>query len=106
MPLTEENSKKISEVINSYLKATFFALFYNKKIIFHDNPHSGNIYIDNDENIGFLDRGLIFELPEENLKLIKEFFFSAYTGNYEKMYTVLIPYGKMNDEKKVYLKKI
>lgn len=100
MPLTEENSKKISDGINSYLKASFFALFYDKKIIFHGDPHSGNIYIDNDGNIGFLDMGLIFELSEEDLKLIKEFFFSAYTGNHEKMYTLLIPYGKMDDKKK------
>lgn len=60
----------------------------------------GNIYIDDDGNVGFLDMGLIFELSNEDSKLIRNFFFLAYTGNYDKLYEMLVPYGKMDDKQK------
>lgn len=39
LELTEENSDKISVAINSYIKASFYALFNDKKIVFHGDPH-------------------------------------------------------------------
>ena len=63
MELTPENKTKIAEGINSYLKLSFYALFNNLEIVFHGDPHGGNIYIDDDGNIGFLDMGLLATVP-------------------------------------------
>lgn len=100
MKLTDKNNKKISVAINSYIKSSFYALFNDKKIVFHGDPHGGNIYIDDDGNIGFLDMGLIFVLSDEDSKLTRNFFFLAYTKNYNRLYEMLVPYGKMNDKQK------
>lgn len=94
------NTKMISEALNSYLASSFYALFHDMKIVFHGDPHGGNIYILDDGSIGFLDMGLIFELSEEDAKLIREFFFSAYSGNYEKLYEMLVKYSDMSEDEK------
>lgn len=94
------NNLKIKEAINSYLQSSFYALFHDKTIIFHGDPHGGNVYIDKDGNIGFLDMGLIFELSVEDEKMTRDFFLCAYTGNYEKLYNMLIPYAFMDSIEK------
>ena len=98
MPLTKENSEKIATALNSYIQSSFYALFHHQKIVFHGDPHGGNIYIDSDGNIGFLDMGLLFELSEQDANLTRTFFLTAYSGNYEKMFQMLIPYGRMSLE--------
>lgn len=100
MNLTEENKEKISIGINSYFKSSFYALFHDEEIIFHGDPHSGNIYLDENNNIGFLDMGLVFVIDKEEAKLLREFFLTAYAGNYDKLYNMLIKYGMMSDENK------
>lgn len=104
LELDEENNDKIRTALNSYISSSFYAMFNNKKIVFHGDPHGGNIYIDEQGNIGFLDMGLLFELSDEDAKLTKDFFFAAYTRNYEKMYNLVIPYGKMDENIKIKFK--
>lgn len=99
-----KDSERIEKAINSYLQASFYALFHKTKIVFHGDPHGGNIYIDDDGNIGFLDMGLIFELSEEDEDLTREFFISVYTGNYEKLYEMIAAYGELNELDKVNFK--
>jgi len=100
----ENNKKVIQTAINSYIKASFHALLNDQRIVFHGDPHSGNIFIDKNGNIGFLDMGLLFVLSEEDTKLTRQFFLAAYTGNYENLYNLLIPYGQMDDQNKVLFK--
>jgi len=100
MPLTEKNQVKIAGALNSYIKSSFWAMFNEEQIVFHGDPHSGNIYIDQKGNIGFLDMGLIFSLTKEDSKLIKIFFLTAYTQNVDKLYNLLVSYGQMSEEKK------
>ena len=104
LELNDKNKEKIRIALNSYISLSLYAMFNNLQIIFHGDPHGGNIYIDNDGNIGFLDMGLLFELDEEDSKLTKDFFFAAYTRNYEKMYELVVSYGNMDKYKKVDLK--
>lgn len=96
----EENSEIISTAINSYLKSSFYAFFHNEQIVFHGDPHNGNVFIDDDGNIGFLDMGLLFVLTDEEADLLRRLFFTAYAGNYEKLYDLLIPFSKMPDKEK------
>ena len=98
--LNEQNKRKINTALNSYIKSSFWALLNDQQVVFHGDPHSGNICIDEDENIYFLDMGLLCSLNKTDAKLCKDFFLTAYSGNYEKMYNMLIPYGNMNKEKK------
>lgn len=100
LDLTEENNNKIKEAVNSYIIASFWALLHNRQVVFHGDPHSGNIYIDKSGNIGFLDMGLLFSLTEVDTKLTVEFFLAAYSGNYEKLYTMLVGYGDMDEKQK------
>ena len=98
--LNNENKIVINNALNSYLASSFYALFNDKKIIFHGDPHSGNIYIDNEGNIGFLDMGLIFELSENVSKLTREFFLTIYSCNYDKLIQLLTRYAYLDEEEK------
>lgn len=105
LELSEENNKKINKAVNSYIMLSFWALLHNQQVVFHGDPHSGNIYIDKNGNIGFLDMGLLFSLTETDEKLTVDFFLAAYSGNYEKLYTMLVGYGQMNETQKEEFKK-
>lgn len=99
MELTKENKKKIVAALNSYIRSSFWAMFHDKQIVFHGDPHSGNICIDEEGNICFLDMGLLCALSDSDAKLCRKFFLTAYSGNYEKLYDMLVSYGNMSEEK-------
>lgn len=105
MELTEENKTKIREGINSYIRLSFWALLNSQTVIFHSDPHSGNICVDDTGNIIFLDMGLIYELNKEESALCREFFLAAYSKNYEKLFEMLMPFGNMNENQKTSFKK-
>lgn len=96
----KDNSDKINKAMESYIKLSFYALFNNIPVVWHGDPHAGNIYIDDEGNIGFLDMGLIFELTEDEQAMTLEFFFCAYFGDYERLYDMLEPYIKKEGESK------
>lgn len=100
----DNNDAKLT-ALNSYLKLSFYAMFNDIDVYFHGDPHGGNIYLDNDGNIGFLDMGLLFKLSKEDLKLTKEFFLSAYSGNSKKLFKMLTQYAKLTDEEVVNFQK-
>lgn len=75
-------------------------MFNDKPIVFHGDPHSGNICIDEEGNICFLDMGLLCALSDSDAKLCRKFFLTAYSGNYEKLYNMLVSYGNMSEVKK------
>ncbi len=100
LELTNENKDKITTALNSYIRSSFWAMFHDKPIVFHGDPHSGNICIDEEGNIFFLDMGLLCALSDSDAKLCRKFFLTAYSGNYEKLYDMLVSYGNMSEEKK------
>ncbi|MCI8575685.1 MAG: AarF/ABC1/UbiB kinase family protein, partial [Bacilli bacterium] len=100
LELTDANKDKITTALNSYIRSSFWAMFNDKQIVFHGDPHSGNICIDEEGNIYFLDMGLLCVLSENDAKLCRKFFLTAYSGNYEKLYDMLVSYGNMNEEEK------
>lgn len=100
MELTQENKARIASAMNSYVKSSFWAMFNDKQIVFHGDPHSGNICIDAEGNICFLDMGLLCAMSDADGKLCRRFFLTAYAGNYEKLYDMLVAYGNMDEAKK------
>ncbi len=44
--------------------------------------------------------GLLCSLSDNDSKLCREFFLTTYSGNYEKLYDMLVSYGNMSEEKK------
>lgn len=102
--LNEENKSRIVEALNSYIKLSFWALFNDEKVTFHGDPHSGNIALDEEGNICFLDMGLLCTLSREDATLCRQFYLTAYAGNYEKLYEMLVSYGDMNDISKTLFK--
>lgn len=98
LSLTEENKELIKQAINSYLKLSFSFLLENDNVIFHGDPHSGNICVDNAGNIYFLDMGLLFSLDSEEIEFCKEFFFAAYTSDFEKIFSIVTRYGKLSEK--------
>lgn len=104
LPLTEENKELIKTAINSYLKLSFNSLLEDDSVIFHGDPHSGNLCVDNVGNIYFLDMGLLFSLDKKEIEFCKEFFFAAYTSDFEKIFSIITRYGEINDIQKNALK--
>lgn len=100
LELTDENKNKVTTALNSYIRSSFWAMFNDKQVVFHGDPHSGNICIDEDGNICFLDMGLLCALSDSDAKLCRKFFLAAYSGNYEKLYEMLVSYGDMSEDKK------
>lgn len=100
LPLTDENKSKIADALNTYLRLSFWALFNDQSIVFHGDPHGGNIYIDNAGNIGFLDMGLIFELSPNDVRQVREFFFNAYFGRAEALSNSLFRFGHFSEKEK------
>lgn len=76
--------------MNSYVKLSFYALLNHLPVVFHGDPHGGNIYIDDRGNIGFLDMGLLFELSAEDMKDVQRYFFYAYFGSSDLLYCELV----------------
>lgn len=71
MELTEANKNLIITAVNSYIKSSFWALLHDKPIIFHGDPHSGNVCVDEEGNIYFLDMGLLSVLNEKDAQLCR-----------------------------------
>lgn len=90
MELSENNKKMIGRAINDYIQLSFWALFHGEAVTFHGDPHGGNLYIDKEGNIGFLDMGLVFSFTKEEAEFIKKLFFNAYNNNYEKLTSLLL----------------
>ena len=104
IPLTDENKKLIKKAINSYLKLSFNSLLENDSVIFHGDPHSGNICVDSVGNIYFLDMGLLFVLGKKEIEFCKNFFFAAYTGDYEKIFDIVNNCGRLDSKQQYELK--
>ncbi len=100
MDLTEANKARIMEALNSYIKSSFYALLNDKQVVFHGDPHSGNICLDDENNICFLDMGLLCVLSKSDAELMRRLFLAAYSGEYEKLYDNLIEFGNLNEKQK------
>lgn len=98
MGTDDATTNRILRGFNDYIRLSFYALFNGKTVVWHGDPHAGNVYIDDKGNIGFLDMGLLFVLSLQDADMTKEFFFSAYFGKYEKLYYMLLPYLEGNQE--------
>lgn len=94
MNLTHKNKEKIKKSINDYVALSFYALFHDIPVVFHGDPHGGNIYIEENGNIGFLDMGLIFSLSKEEVKFVRELFLNAYTCNIDSLYHLIVDDSK------------
>lgn len=85
LPLNEANKRRIAQAENDYIRLSFYALFHDMPVIFHGDPHGGNIYLDETGNIGFLDMGLIFQFSSEESHLTRQLFLNAYTGKIDRI---------------------
>lgn len=90
LELTAVNKQKITRAINDYLRLSFYALFHNLPVVFHGDPHGGNIYLDPAGNLGFLDMGLIFEFDAEEADFIRKLFLYSYTKKSDQLVDLLI----------------
>lgn len=90
LALTDENKQRIKVATNDYLSLSFYAMFHDMPVVFHGDPHSGNLYLDEKGNIGFLDMGLIFELTKEETQFARKLFLMAYTGRGKELAELLI----------------
>ncbi len=100
LEITSDNKAKIINAVNSYIRLSFYALFQGLPIVFHGDPHTGNVYVDDSGNIGFLDMGLVFKLDKDDAELIKDLYLQAYSGNVENLYNILIPYAEISSSEK------
>lgn len=92
-PLTPQNKAKVIQAIDAYMSLSFYALLHGKTIVFHGDSHGGNIYLDRDGNIGFLDMGLIFELNAAEAELARQLLLDAYTGKTGTLVDLLLEHS-------------
>jgi len=90
LSLTKANKARIVCAINDYLRLSFYALLNGLPVVFHGDPHGGNIYLDTAGNIGFLDMGLIFEFDGEETNFIQHLFLDSYTKHTEELLKILL----------------
>lgn len=90
LELNTQNKQLIQKALNDYLSLSFYALLHGIPVVFHGDPHGGNIYLDEAGNLGFLDLGLIFELTSEEMDFVRELFLNSYTGKPEKIIDFLV----------------
>ena len=79
----------ILNALSSYFRLSFNDLFYGDKVVFHGDPHAGNIYIDDEGNIGFLDMGLTFALSKHDMRMVRKLFFSVYCNKPDVVFKLL-----------------
>lgn len=103
--LSDAEKKEIWEALNSYIQLCFYALINSKEVLFHGDPHGGNIYIDKDGNIGFLDMGLIFKVSKEEGEIIKEFFLSVYNKDENRIFKLILSMSDLSEKEKEEVKK-
>ncbi len=94
LTLTPENKTKISEAVNTYLRLSFYALLNGLPVVFHGDPHAGNVYLDSDGNVGFLDMGLVFEFQGEDSKFVQDLFLYSYMNRPEELLDILLEHSK------------
>lgn len=75
--------------INSYIQLSFYAMLQGLPVVFHGDPHAGNMYIDDNGNLGFLDMGLLFELSPEDANTTIHYFLGAYFQKDNYLYRML-----------------
>lgn len=97
LELTAENKQRIARAENDYIRLSFYALFHKMPVVFHGDPHGGNIYLDEQGNIGFLDMGLIFQFSAEESDLTRQLFLNAYTGKVERIVDYLFSDSEFKD---------
>ena len=97
MKLTPQNKELIRNSLNDYVRLSFYALFHDMPVTFHGDPHGGNIYIDKNGNIGFLDMGLIFTFNKEEVEFIRRLFLDAYTCNIDELTHLLVDGSNQKD---------
>lgn len=98
--MTTENKAKITEAINSFMSLSFYALLNGSEVIYHGDPHGGNLCVDENGDLWFIDLGLLCIINQEDAKICRELFLAAYTNNAEKLYRLLEPYGKLDGQAK------
>lgn len=86
------NADDVLPAMDTYVRLSFYALLHHLPVVWHGDPHAGNIYIDDCGNVGFLDMGLLFELTEHEADLCLQLFFSAYLQRKEKLFTLISPW--------------
>lgn len=95
--LTAENKTRIRRGMNDYVNLSFYALLHGLPVTFHGDPHSGNVYLDADGNVGFLDLGLSFSFSGEEADFVRRLFLNAYNVRTDKLVELLLQNGKYTD---------
>lgn len=81
------------------MRLSMHALLHDMPVVWHGDPHAGNIYMDGDGNIGFLDMGLVFRMSPEDAALTRELFLCAFLGLADRLYHDLEEYLKPGQDR-------
>lgn len=93
----EANNNRLGTAINDYVRLSFYALLHDQPVVFHGDPHSGNIYLDEYGNVGFLDFGLIFEFTPSEAEFIRKLFLNSYSGKVDELVELIVSHSKHTD---------
>lgn len=91
---TEANKVRMKNAVESYLKLVFWSFFNMDSVYYHGDSHAGNLYLDDDGRLGFLDFGLVFKLEKSEITLIKSLGLTIYKKDLEKLEKLLLRISK------------
>lgn len=66
--------------------------------MYHGDMHPGNLFVDDDGNLGFLDMGLVFEISPKDAALTRELFLGEWLKDTEKLARILRPWFSGTDD--------
>lgn len=94
LELTPEAKQRVRKSLNDYLRLSFYALLHHQPVVFHGDPHGGNIYLDDSGDLGFLDMGLIFEFSGAESDYVRKLFLYSYLGKTPELVDLILSDSK------------
>ena len=89
----KEKSRIYFEVLKEFFTEVFVDPIKNGQALYHADLHTGNIFVDEDGNISFIDLGGVGKVTAQQSKALKDVFMYLYSGKYVDFINALKAYN-------------
>ena len=89
----KQKSRIYFEVLKEFFTEVFVDPIENGSALYHADLHTGNIFVDEQGNISFIDLGGVGNISAQQSKSLKNIFMYMYSGNYENFINALKSYN-------------
>jgi predicted unusual protein kinase regulating ubiquinone biosynthesis (AarF/ABC1/UbiB family) len=89
----KQKSRIYFEILKEFFTEVFVDPIENGSALYHADLHTGNIFVDEQGNISFIDLGGVGNISAQQSKSLKNIFMYMYSGNYENFINALKSYN-------------